>query len=578
MSLNLTIRKKIMGIAIGLIVLMAITAILSLVWVRQVEHRIQDLTNSYIPAYGHLARANIRSLERALALRRLVIERVQSPAGSTRIDEIRRLFESKGAEVEKETQDAREVINGLITNKNISPDEAIALARIDDRIGTTMTDTRRQLNNEIERLFVAFDTGDGKAVADSLSRIDTLRDDLIQKLDSIRADMLGLLQKDAEETVAKQHQAMLLAAIVTVLAALLGLAIALLVSGGITRPVHRLLEGARAVEAGNLDQTLAVTSKDEIGHLTVAFNRMVEQLRLKERIRRTFGKYVDPRVVEGLIEHDTLTVAGQHRIMTVMFCDVKGFTHISEETTPEGLVKVMNRYFSAMSAPIRDQSGIIDKYIGDAIMAYWGAPFTDEADQARLACLAALDMRDRIASLRTEFAELLGMRSLPMPFDIRIGIATGEALVGSVGSEFMMNYTVLGETVNLASRLESASKLYGTRILVSSATVAAAAFAIEAREIDRVVVLGETQAQTVFEVMGRKGELTAVQTELRARFAEGLTAYRARHWDDARRGFASALAAVPGDGPSLTFLKRIDGFGTAPPPDNWDGTWHLAEK
>ena len=145
----------------------------------------------------------------------------------------------------------------------------------------------------------------------------------------------------------------------------------------------------------------------------------------------------------------------------------------ARETTPEGLVKVMNRYFSAMSAPIRDHGGIIDKYIGDAIMAYWGPPFTENADQARLASLAALDMLERVASLRTEFAELLGVRRLPIPFDIRIGIATGEALVGSIGSELMMSYTVLGDTVNLASRLEGVNKVYGSRILVSAATMRA---------------------------------------------------------------------------------------------------------
>jgi class 3 adenylate cyclase len=246
--------------------------------------------------------------------------------------------------------------------------------------------------------------------------------------------------------------------------------------------------------------------------------------------------------------------------------------------TPQGLVKVMNRYFSAMSAPIRDHSGIIDKYIGDAIMAYWGPPFTEDADQARFASLAALDMLERVASLRAEFPELLGVRSLPISFDIRIGIATGEALVGSIGSELMMSYTVMGDTVNLASRLEGANKVYGGRILVSEATVTRAAANIEAREIDRVVLLGQTRPQAVFEIMGRKGELTAGQVALRARFAEGLAAYRARRWDEARHAFAAGLEEVPDDGPSMTFIKRIDSLVVTPPSDGWDGSWHLEQK
>ena len=147
---------------------------------------------------------------------------------------------------------------------------------------------------------------------------------------------------------------------------------------------------------------------------------------------------------------------------------------------------------------------------------------------------------------------------MPISFDIRIGIATGEALVGSVGSEQMMSYTVMGDTVNLASRLEGANKAYGGRILVSEATVAGAGAAIEAREIDRVILLGQTKPQTLFEIMGAKGALTPQQIALRASYAEGLAAYRARRWDEARSAFAAALEAVPDDGPSMTLIKRID--------------------
>jgi class 3 adenylate cyclase len=435
--IRLSIRRKIMGIAIALIVLMTITAILSMAWVIEVGARLQELTNSYIPAYGSLARTNIRSLERSLALRRSVIEEIQSPS-SDKIADIRKEFDAKGVEVEREAQAARALIHDL-TEKGETFGNATALARLETRIDSAMADTRRELNAEIERLFGALDTGDAKASADSLQRVDALRDDLNRKLDSIRADMLAIVKAEAAMTVHKQHQAILIAAILTALAAGLGLVFAALVSSGMARPVRRLLEGARAVEEGRLDETLAVTSQDEIGHLTTAFNRMVEQLRHRERMRETFGKYVDPRIVDGLIDQPMLAADGRRRVMTVLFCDVKGFSGASEGMTPQGLVKVMNRYFSAMSAPIRDQGGVIDKYIGDAIMAYWGPPFTEDEDQARLASLAALDMLDGVVPLRAEFPELLGVRSLPISFDIRIGIATGEALVGSIGSELMMS-------------------------------------------------------------------------------------------------------------------------------------------
>jgi adenylate cyclase len=342
--------------------------------------------------------------------------------------------------------------------------------------------------------------------------------------------------------------------IVTVLAAIVGLVFANLVGGGISRPVRKLLEGTRAVEAGRLDQSIDVTTADEIGQLAAAFNRMVVQLRDNQRVRETFGKYIDPRVVEGLIDRPNLTAAeGQRRVMTVMFCDLKGFTSLSEGMTPQGLVKVMNRYLSIMSEPIRTNRGIIDKYIGDGIMAYWGPPFVDEADHARFACLAAVEMIERISTLRREIPELLGVLGTPMETcDLRIGVATGEALVGSIGSDVMMSYTVMGDVVNLASRLEAANKAYGTRNLISERVFNAASAAIEVREIDRVVVAGQTRSERIFEILGRKGELVPQQLTSRDRYLEGLAAYRERKWDDALRALGASLDAV-------TRRRSVDG-------------------
>src|SRR6201985_1109162 len=185
--------------------------------------------------------------------------------------------------------------------------------------------------------------------------------------------------------------------------------------------------------------------------------------------------------------------------MTVLFCDMKGFTSLSEGMMPQGLVKVMNHFLTAMSEQVRTNHGVIDKYIGDAVMSYGGPPFTEIGEDARLASCAAIGMLGRITALRTELPELLGVRAAGSECDVRIGIATGEVLVGSIGSEFMMSYTVMGDTVNLASRLVGANKLYGTRCLIAEATMVAAALDVDVREIDRIVVTGQTTPQAVFE-------------------------------------------------------------------------------
>jgi adenylate cyclase len=573
-----SIRRKIVGIALGLVVLMIATSILSTLMANRVGHLLDELTNKYLPAYGDLARAHVRSLEGDLALRQMVIAKMQTPPDDAAFAQRMQIYRTRDAEVTEEAEAARKLIASIMEDPS-TPSDDVALAHIDGRIEAAVTDVRGLLNEEHSRVISQLEAHDFPEVQHSLERSDALRDQFNQRIDQIRAGMLAQVHASAATVMVNQQRAIWITVIVTATAAILGLLFAGLVGGGITRPVRLLLQGAREVEAGQLDRSIDVVTRDEIGQLTAAFNRMIGQLRQKEQMRRTFGRYVDPRVAEGLINQSgAAATEGQRRVMTVMFCDMKGFTGLSEGMTPQGLVKVMNRYLSTMSEPIRAQQGIIDKYIGDAIMAYWGPPFTDEADEARLACLAAIDMMGRIGGLRKELPELLGVRSIPTECDLRIGIATGEALVGSIGSEFMMSFTVMGDTVNLASRLESANKFYGTRCLVSQATISAAAQAVEAREIDRLVVAGQTRPQIVFEIMGRGGELSAEQIALRAHYSDGLAAYRARRWDEATSALKAALAASPGDGPCMVLLTRTESLRDNPPPADWDGSWHLDQK
>jgi class 3 adenylate cyclase len=573
-----SIRQKIVGIAMGLVILMVATSVLSMVMASKVGHLLDELSNKYIPAYGHLARANIRSLERSLAMRRMVIAKMQNPPDEASFTERLQIYQQTQNKVEEEADAARKLIASIIDDVS-TPSDNVALTRIDTNIDNAVNELHRHLDRENAQLMSQLEAKDFVEARNTLTRTDQARDEFNQRIDQIRADMLAQVNASASVVLRNQQHAILITIVVTALAAALGLLFAILVSGGITRPVRLLLEGTREVEAGHLDRSIEVITRDEIGQLSAAFNRMIEQLRHKERIRETFGRYIDPRVVEGLINQPKLAAAeGQRRVMTIMFCDMKGFTTLSEGMTPQGLVKVMNRYLSTMSEPIRRHGGVIDKYIGDAIMAYWGPPFVEETDEGQFACLAASEMIKRIAPLREEVTELLGVRVIPTECDVRIGVATGEALVGSIGSEIMMNYTVMGDTVNLAARLEAANKLYGSRSLIAAATVAKTDDTIQFREIDRLMAAGQTQPQAVFELLGRKDELTPKQDLLRTRYADGLLAYRAQRWEQARAAFRAVLEAVPTDGPSSTLLSRIDHLQEHPPGADWDGAWRLENK
>ena len=574
---NLSLRRKIVGIALGLIVLMLVTSILSMVMSSQVGVLLDELTNRYIPAYSHLARANIRSLERALALRRMIMTRMGLPSDQEAYAARLRDFESLDRKFEEEAEAARKLINAIIDDSRTYSDNA-ALARIDVRIESAVAELRRDLDEGNAKLLKQVEAKDMAEARGTLENLDTLRDAFNRKVDAIRADMLTQVFFSTSQVISRQHQAIVISGVVTLLAAIVGFAFALLVSSGITRPVRLLLAGTREVEAGRFDKTITVSTQDEIGELAAAFNRMTEQLRHNERIRETFGRYIDPKVVQGLIDRPEVAIDGERRLMTIMFCDMSGFTSMSEGMTPRGLVKVMNHYFTVMSAPVRSNRGIIDKYIGDAIMAYWGPPFVEEDEQALLAGLAAVEMTDQVPALQRQLPDLLGIRAMPAPCDLRIGIATGEVLTGSIGSELMMSFTVMGDAVNLASRLEAVNKTYGTRILISQATAEAIGSRLELREIDRLAVAGQSAPQPIFEVMARAGALTGAQDGLRTHYAEALAAYRARRFDQARAAFNAALEAVPGDGPSRTMLARIAQFEGNPPDAGWDGAWRLDSK
>ena len=361
-------------------------------------------------------------------------------------------------------------------------------------------------------------------------------------------------------------------------AALVGLMLAWLVGRGLTRPIIRLQAGARAVSAGLLAEAdVRVTSRDEIGDVTQAFNVMVEDLREKERIKEAFGQYVDPRVVAGLIGGGHYSTVGEKQVATLFFSDMAGFTAISERLAPSTLVDLVNAYFSEMAIPIRDRSGIIDKFIGDAIMAFWVPPFVEANLQASLACAAALDQFARLEAFQARVPDVIGLRRDIPIIDFRIGLASGEVVVGSIGSAQARSFTVMGDTVNFASRLEGANKIYGTRLLIDDATHDMAGDSIESREIDSIMVVGREEPVRIYELAAMAGDLPPERRRMFDRYGEGLAQYRLGQWDPAAKSLHAALQTDPADGPSKTLLARIEQF-KATPPKAWDGIWRMTTK
>ena len=306
--------------------------------------------------------------------------------------------------------------------------------------------------------------------------------------------------------------------------------------------------------------------------LIVNFRRTNSQ---KAFITDAFGQYLSEDVINDLIlDPDKLQLGGEERVMTAMFTDVKGFSTISEALTPSALVHLLNDYLSAMSDQVLDQRGTIDKFEGDAIIAFFGAPITLE-DHAVRACDAALLMRRTEEELNRRFvAEGLS----PSPLLTRFGINTGAMVVGNMGTQRKKNYTIMGSAVNLAARLEGVNKQYGTWILLSGDTYAQLGGAFLCRRLDRVRVVGINEPVQLYELLARKDQADAALREKVERFEAALRLFDGHSWEKAAKAFAGCAKADPEDATSRLYYKRSIEFMKKPLPPSWDGVFTLNSK
>jgi adenylate cyclase len=311
--------------------------------------------------------------------------------------------------------------------------------------------------------------------------------------------------------------------------------------------------------------------------LLVSLYRALVEEKEKRRIRTAFGQYLSPEVIRRLLRNPKLVEPKKTEI-TVMFSDIRGFTTISENLDAQDLALFLNKYLSDMTGLVFEYQGTLDKYIGDAVMAFWGAPFEVD-DHALSACNSALQMMQRVREMQTVW-KAQGKPQL----EIGIGLNSGVASVGNMGSALRYGYTALGDTVNLSSRLEGLNKDYGTHIIVNETTYTATQKAeFLYRELDLIRVKGKTHPVMIYELIGRAGEESAygsyADLQLRLdQFSRGRNLYRARRWEEAQQVFQIMIDKWPDDGPARTYWKRCQEYLFDEPPSGWDGVFTMTHK
>lgn len=570
----MTVQAKILALSGVLLLLFAAVLVGSVVMQKQSSVKRANLIDIHLPLTSAIADLDVATDEYELIIQRLLRRPETAPVAT---DEDRRALDQAKGRIQEDFSRSREIVDRALADPRTDGDERLVLARVQrslfylGRLEAPFLAT----GNKVLAAYAAGRLAEARALS---LRFEQFQEAFGPDLAAVRKEVIALARASTENLHAQQARFLRMNVALFVIAVILGLGLSAAGARRFVRALWRVVEGVKAIEAGDLQVTVPVTTRDEIGQLAQAFNRMAVELRTKARIRDTFGKYVDPRVVAQLIDtsNDDIDQA-ERRIATVLFSDLEGFTKMSEQLTATTMVKLLNRYFTVVADQIRAHQGILEKYIGDAVVAFWAAPFSTGDNHAASACLAALAHRDALAALRPELSHILGLRRNIPQLTVRIGIATGEVVVGTIGAPTAKSFAAIGDITVLASRLEGVNKVYGTTVIVAEETYRLAQQIVEARELDVVVVMGKSEPVRIFELLGRAGEVEDGVLKVRDLYVEGLEAYRRQDWGTAENRFTECLRLSPDDGPSKVLLDRSVAF-KATPPQGWEGVWHLTQK
>jgi adenylate cyclase len=378
--------------------------------------------------------------------------------------------------------------------------------------------------------------------------------------------MICVVMPEAD-VLAHANRVLWLMLLVSLAVFLLAVGVSLFVSRHVAASLEQVCQDTEAV--GKLD----LADRSRVHSRVYELDRLGGSVEEMKSGLRSFQKYVPADLVRALFASGReAELGGERRTLTISFSDLADFTTTSEQLAAEDLVAQLGEYLGSMSEAIAETGGTVDKYIGDAIMAFWGAP-APHPGHALAACTAALQCRARLDKLherwRAEGRPLLRART---------GISTGSVIVGNIGSRSRLNYTVIGDAVNLASRLEGLNKYFGTSILLSETTFHDVEAHAVCRPVDWVAVKGKAKAVLVYELLGLKEQVAEGTTDFIAKYEDGLNRYRRQDWAGAICAFEACLAREPKDAPSEVMLARCRAYQTVPPPPDWDGVFHLATK
>ncbi|MCP3927049.1 MAG: adenylate/guanylate cyclase domain-containing protein [Desulfobacterales bacterium] len=548
---------KILTVSGSMLILLISLSLFTYIRIGMISNELEQISNFLIPLEDRITNIGVHAIEQEIHLERIWFNFERKPINYSKIEKEKNAFEERGKLVDKEIEKAliltKKALNHIYTKKDI-----LEFANIQ----TILEDIENEHQNYHDHAIKIINLllNNNKKTAHILEEnLEKEEDELNEEMEKILVEIIQYTERAVLTAEEHEKNVLKITIIIVIVAVIIGLFYATIMTIGLMKPVRALITGTKKVEDGDLFVEVPVTTHDEIGEMTSVFNNMVVDIREKERIKDTFGQFVDPRIVENLIKRSSNQLnKGEKKPMTVFFSDLEGFTKLSELLTADGLVNLINNYLTLASEPIIRFQGVIDKYIGDAVSAFWGEPFCDENEHATLACEAALEQFIQLEKLRKRLPDLLHLRKGLPSIDIRIGIATGDLIAGNIGSTNLQSYTVMGKPVGLAEKLEQTNKIFGTKILLSEQTAKLVYKKYELRKIGRLTINKSGNKMSPYELLGRCGECSEATKELRDIFQQGVSSVHNKKWEKALKEFKNCLRINKNDKPSLLYHNKVN--------------------
>lgn len=465
--LYLPLSLKIYAISLLMLSFVLVVAIGNYMRMTTVKEEVRDIAQFISPINKHITQIYIHTLEQEILFERLLRlnQTIPTPQGALATEQQALLVRQE--QIMKQIHETQSLAEQAAYATRILQD-TIALARVTPDLRMLAEDQwqMQTLYQEIINAVQSRDNLRSQLMTEQLQRHETLFN---QRIARLQHNLFGITQAGIQKIQRQDDNLLTFNISISVAALLVGIIVAAYASRRVTAPLKALIRGSDELLRENYRHQIPVISNDEIGELTTSFNHLMQQVETKETLRASMQEYLDPRVVKLLTEHPEEVKGARHHA-SVLFSDIAQFSKLSETLSPESLVAVINEYYNLAGQAILQIDGVVDKYIGDAIVAFWSPPFTESQSCARLACRGALKQVEQLHHLRLALPNLVGIRKGLPDIDIRIGVASGEIIVGNIGTKTNRSFTIIGAAVDIAEQLEQLNKQLGTHILVTENT------------------------------------------------------------------------------------------------------------